>query len=140
MKNSVSLIGHVGQDPKVREVNQKKVSAFSLATSETYKKDGERVTNTTWHNLICWSPLAEVVEKYVKKGSQISIDGKIIYRSYDDKDGVTHNVTEIVCRDLILLTKKEEKPEEKKSTAMSDISELPGANESPENDPSFFPE
>lgn len=138
MKNYVSLIGNVGQAPAIKIIGEKKVCKFSLATSESYKKDGQKIVNTTWHNLILWSPLAEIAEKYVQKGSQIAVDGKIVYRTYDDKDGRNNNITEIVCNNLILLGSKKEgnsetKPEpkaddwqgKKEVKSMSDPNDLP---------------
>lgn len=108
MRNKVSLIGHVGQDPEVKTFEgDKKMARFSLATNETYKnKQGERVTDTTWHNIIAWGKLAEIIEKYVKKGSEIAIDGKLVNRSYTDKEGVKRNVTEIHANDVLLLGAK----------------------------------
>lgn len=103
--NKVILLGNLGKDPEVRKLeNGKSVANFSIATSETYKdKSGEKVTNTEWHNIVLWSPLAEIAERYVKKGNQIYIEGKLTTRSYEDKEGVTKYVTEIVGRDLTLL-------------------------------------
>jgi len=135
MKNSVSLIGNTGSDPVIHTVGEKKVAKFSLATSESYKKDGEKITNTTWHNIILWSPLAEIAERFIKKGSQIAVDGKIVYRTYENKDGITKDITEIVCNNLILLgSKKDDRPANNEGQyqksgkvttgSMSDISEL----------------
>ena len=115
MLNKVILIGNVGIDPEVRYINDNTpVANFTLATSETYKnRDGEKVTDTQWHKLVLWRKTAEIAEKYVKKGSRISVEGKIVYRSYEDKDGVKKYITEIVVDKLILLgnKKEEEKPE-----------------------------
>ena len=86
--NKVILLGNLGKDPEVRRLDDGRgVANFSLATSETYKnKSGEKVTNTEWHNIVLWSPLADIAENYLKKGSQVYIEGKISNRSYDDKD------------------------------------------------------
>ena len=110
MNNRVSLIGYVGQNPDVRtfESNRKKAS-FSLATNEYYTNEkGERVESTEWHNLVAWGKLADVVEKYVEKGREIVAEGKITYRSYDDKEGNKRYVTEILLNELHLCGKKAE--------------------------------
>lgn len=103
--NKVILVGHLGRDPEVRHLESvKAVANFSLATSETYKnREGEKVTTTEWHNVVLWSPLAEIAENYLKKGSQVYIEGKLTTRSYDDKEGVKKYVTEVVGRDLTML-------------------------------------
>ena len=105
MINKVILLGNVGKDPEIRHLdNNVTVASFSLATSETYKnKSGEKVTNTEWHNIVVWRGLAEVVEKYVKKGSQIYVEGRIRSRSWDDKEGNKRYTTEIFCDNLQLL-------------------------------------
>ena len=95
MYNKVILIGNTGKDPEVRTVGDKKVCSFSLATSKSYKdKNGERKNVSQWHNIQLWSPLAEIAEKYVKKGMKIQIEGEIEYREYE-KDGVKKFITEI---------------------------------------------
>lgn len=103
--NKVILLGNLGRDPEVRHLeNGRAVANFSIATSETYKnKQGEKVTNTEWHNLVLWTPLAEIAEKYLKKGNQVYIEGKLTSRSYEDKDGVTKYITEVVGREMTLL-------------------------------------
>ncbi|PIB37158.1 single-stranded DNA-binding protein [Reichenbachiella sp. 5M10] len=103
--NKVILVGNLGRDPEVRHLdNGRAVANFSIATSETYKnKQGERVTTTEWHNMVLWSPLAEIAEKYLKKGNQVYIEGKLTSRSYEDKDGVTKYITEVVGREMTLL-------------------------------------
>jgi single-strand DNA-binding protein len=108
--NKVILIGNVGKDPEVRYLeNNVAVAKFSLATSESYKKTtGEVVKNTEWHNIVLWRGLAQIAEKYVKKGSQIYIEGRIKSRSYDDKEGVKKYITEIVGDNLTLLGKRED--------------------------------
>jgi single-strand DNA-binding protein len=108
--NKVILIGNVGKDPDVRYMeNNVAVAKFSLATTESYKKStGEVVKNTEWHNIVLWRGLAQVAEKYVKKGSQIYIEGRIKSRSYDDKDGVKKYITEIVGDNMTLLGKRDD--------------------------------
>lgn len=95
--NKVILVGNVGKDPEIRHLDSGVAMAtFPLATSETYTaKNGEKVTTTEWHNIVLWRGLAEVAEKYVTKGRQLYIEGRIRTRSYDDKDGVKRYTTEI---------------------------------------------
>ena len=106
--NKVILIGNVGKEPTIRNLdNGETVASFSLATSETFKKqDGTKVTNTTWHNIVVWKGLAKVVEKYVKKGDTLYIEGKISNRSWDDKEGNKHYITEIVASNIQMLGSK----------------------------------
>ena len=105
--NKVILVGNLGKDPEVRHLdNGRAVANFSLATSEVYKnREGEKVTNTEWHNVVLWTPLAEVAERFLKKGGQVYIEGKLTSRSYDDKDGVKRYITEVVGREMTLLGK-----------------------------------
>ena len=106
--NKVILVGHVGQDPEVRYLdNNTPVCTLRMATSDVYKnKNGDRVTTTEWHSVVLWRGLAEVAEKYVKKGSQIYIEGKLRTRSWDDKDKNKRYTTEIVADVMQLLGKK----------------------------------
>lgn len=106
--NKVILVGNVGKDPEVHFIESNvAVARFPLATSETYRsKDGERVTTTEWHNIVMWRGLAEVADKFVKKGSQLFIEGKIRTRSYDDRDGNKRYITEIVADNMQMLGKK----------------------------------
>lgn len=106
--NKVILVGNLGKDPEMRTLeNGRSVTNFSLATSETYKnRAGEKVTNTEWHNIVLWTPLAEIAEKYLKKGNQVYIEGKITNRSYDDKEGNKKYITEIVGLNMTLLSNK----------------------------------
>ena len=108
--NKVILVGHVGSDPEVRYIESNTpVCNIRLATSEVYKnKSGEKVTNTEWHTVVLWRGLAEVAEKYVKKGTQLYIEGKIRTRSWDDKDGNKRYTTEIIADVLQLLGKRED--------------------------------
>lgn len=122
--NKVILIGRVGKDPETRSVNEKTVANITLATSKNYKNStGERVTNTEWHRLTAWSPIADIFEKYVKKGDQIAVEGEIQTRSYDDNEGVKRHVTEIIVRNLELLGGN--KSEGKSETKHSDKDQLP---------------
>ncbi len=106
--NKVILVGNVGKDPEVHYVESNvPVARFPFATSETYRsRDGEKVTTTEWHNIVMWRGLAEVVEKFVKKGSQLYIEGKIRTRSYDDRDGNKRYITEIIADNMQLLGKR----------------------------------
>ena len=106
--NKVILVGNVGKDPETRYLDESTaITKFPLATSETYKnKSGERVSNTEWHNVVLWRGLAQVAEKYVKKGTQIYIEGRIKTRSYDDADGNRKYITEIVGDQMQLLGKR----------------------------------
>lgn len=108
LKNRVQLIGHLGADPEIKTFeSNKKVARLSLATNDEYtNKEGQEVKQTQWHQLVVWGKLAEVVEKYVKKGEEIAIEGKLTYRSWDDKDGKSHNITEIVVHELLMLSGK----------------------------------
>lgn len=106
MKNKVQLIGHVGQEPEVKTVNNKKVANITLATNDSYTNDkGEKVEQTEWHRLTAWGKTAEIIEKYVAKGKEIAVTGKLTYHSYDDKDGVKRYVTEILVNEVLLLGK-----------------------------------
>lgn len=109
--NKVILIGNVGQDPEVRYTSSGlPVTTFSVATNEVYKDQQEQKfkERTQWHNIIAWTKLAEFCGQYVKKGSKVFIEGKIQYRSYDDKNGIKRTVTEIVADQLLLLDPKSE--------------------------------
>jgi len=111
LKNRVTLIGNLGTDPEVKTIESgQKVTHFSLATSDNYKNaDGQKVNETTWHNIVAWNGLAEIAGKYLKKGKEVAVEGRIVYRTYEDKKGVTKNTTEIVLTDLLLL-RNGEKP------------------------------
>jgi single-strand DNA-binding protein len=108
LRNSVQLIGNLGMDPEVKQVsNGNKMARFSIATSETYKNQkGEKVTDTQWHNLVIWGGLAEVAEKYLKRGNQIAVEGRLETNSYDDKDGNRKFFTQIKVNDLVMLNNK----------------------------------
>lgn len=112
MINKAIIIGHVGQDPEVRytgnATNGTKVAQLRVATSERYKdKDGKVQELTEWHSIVCWRGLADVVEKYVKKGTLVYIEGKIQSRSWEDSQGVKKYATDIVAHTLQLLGKKD---------------------------------
>ena len=111
LKNRVLLIGNLGQDPESKTLDSgKKVVKFTLATSESFKNaDGQKVNETTWHNIVAWNGLADIAGKYLKKGHQVAIEGKIVYRSYEDKNKVTRYITEIVANEMLMLKTPKEK-------------------------------
>jgi single-strand DNA-binding protein len=105
LKNKVQLIGNLGNAPEVKNTEKgKKLAKFSIATNETYYNvKGEKVTETQWHNLIAWGKVAELVEKYLTKGSEVAIEGKLMNNNYTDKDGNKRYSTEIQVNELLLL-------------------------------------
>jgi single-strand DNA-binding protein len=105
LKNRVTLIGNLGQDPEIKTTETgKKVTHFTLATNDGFKNsDGQKISETTWHNIVAWNGLADIAGKYLKKGKEVVVEGRIVYRTYEDKKGLTKNITEIVLNDLILL-------------------------------------
>jgi single-strand DNA-binding protein len=107
MRNRVQLIGHVGNDPEIKNLDGgKKVANFTIATNDSYKNEkGEKVEQTEWHKVVAWGKTAEIIEKYVTKGKEIAIDGKLTHRSYDDKNGEKRYITEVVANDVLLLGK-----------------------------------
>ncbi len=107
LKNSVHLIGRLGNEPEVRSFDSgKKMATFSLATNEIYYNNkGEKVEDTQWHNIVVWGKKSDVVEKYLKKGSEIALEGKLINRSYE-ANGTKKYVTEISLNELLMIDKK----------------------------------
>jgi single-strand DNA-binding protein len=103
--NKVILVGNLGKDPQVKYLdNGIAVANFSIATTENYKnKEGERVSQTEWHNIVLWRGLAEVAEKFLKKGASVYIEGKIKTRKWEDKEGVTRYSTEILADNMTML-------------------------------------
>ena len=108
--NKVILVGNLGKDPEVRYLDSGvAVANFSLATTENYKnKEGERISQTEWHNIVLWRGLAEVAEKWLKKGSSVYIEGKIRHRKWEDKEGNTRYTTEILGDNMTMLGKKDD--------------------------------
>lgn len=108
--NKVILIGNLGKDPEVRHLeNGAVVANFPLATSETYTdRNGVKTENTDWHDVVVWRGLAEVTEKYLRKGMKIYVEGKLKKRSWQDKDGNTRYTTEVVADELTILTPRNE--------------------------------
>jgi single-strand DNA-binding protein len=131
--NKVILVGHLGKDPEIRSLESGvKKASFSLATSESYKnKDGQTIEQTEWHNIVAWRGLADIIERYLKKGNMVYIEGKIKSRSYE-KDGVKKYITEILADNMVMLGGKRE-------TSASDPGEIPppAANET---EPPHIPE
>ncbi len=116
--NKVILVGNLGKDPEVRTLdNGTKVARFSLATTESYKdrNSGERVDQTEWHNIVLWRGLAEIAERYLRKGSQIYVEGKLQTRSYEDKEGITKYNTDIVGLNMTMLGGKSDGGESQNS-------------------------
>jgi single-strand DNA-binding protein len=109
LRNKVQLIGNPGMDPEVKVLESgSKLAKFSIATNETYKNQkGERISETQWHNVIAWGKTADLVERFVKKGKEIGIEGKLTNRSYEATDGQKRYVTEVVLQELLLLSGKE---------------------------------
>lgn len=107
MKNSVQLIGHVGQEPEIKSLETgKKLANISIATNEVYyRENGDKVEKTEWHRVTAWGKTAEIVEKYVTKGKEIAIEGKLTHRSYDDKDGNKRYITEVIANEVLFLSK-----------------------------------
>ena len=124
--NKVILVGNLGKDPEVRYLDSGvAVANFSLATTESYKnKEGERVNQTEWHNIVLWRGLAEIAEKYLKKGSSVYIEGKIKNRKWEDKDGNTRYNTEILADNMTMLGSKPS-PNSEQSESSNDIDDLP---------------
>jgi single-strand DNA-binding protein len=108
LRNKVQLIGNLGNAPEIKTLEGgKKMAKFSVATHETYKNTkGEKVTETQWHNLVAWGKLAGIAEKYLTKGKEIAVEGKLVSRSYNDKEGKKKYFTEIQVNELLLLGSK----------------------------------
>ena len=107
LRNKVQLIGNLGMDPEVKNLNNgKKMARFTMATGEFYKdKNGNRVEDTQWHNVVVWGNLVQIVETYLKKGNEVAIEGKLVHRSYETSTGEKKYVTEVVANDLVMLRK-----------------------------------
>ena len=110
LKNRVQLTGRLGQNPEVKHLNNGSTLArFSVATTERYKnKQGERVDDTQWHNVVVWGNLAEIAEQYLQKGKEVALEGKLVHRRYEDKDGNQRYVTEVVAHEFLMLGKKDQ--------------------------------
>jgi len=108
LKNKVQLIGNLGNAPEVKNTESgKKLVRFALATNETYRNaKGEKIVETQWHNLIAWGKVADIAEKYLSKGSEVAIEGKLVNNNYIDKDGNKRYGTEVVVNELLLIGAK----------------------------------
>lgn len=108
LRNKVQLIGNLGNDPEIITLDSgKKLAKFSLATNESYKDaDGQKQTKTDWHNLVAWNKTADIIEKYVTKGKEIAIEGKLTTRSYETKEGEKKYISEILVNELLMLGSK----------------------------------
>ena len=108
LKNKVQLIGNLGNAPEIKSIESgKKMARFSIATNENYRNaKGEKVTETTWHNLVAWGKVADLAEKFLQKGTEVVIEGKLINRSYTDKDGNKKYISEVQVNELLLLNSK----------------------------------
>ncbi len=107
LRNKVQLIGRLGQNPEIVNLESgKKLAKFSIAINESYKNQkGEKVETTQWHNIIAWDPMATIIEKYVTKGQEIAIEGKLNTNKFEDKTGTTRYVTEIVANEIQMFSK-----------------------------------
>ncbi|WGD35647.1 single-stranded DNA-binding protein [Olleya sp. YS] len=107
LRNKVQLIGNLGQDPEIINLESgKKLAKFSLATNESYKDaNGTKQTKTDWHNIVAWGKTADIIEKYVIKGKEVAVEGKLTTRTWEDKDGMKRYITEVVCNELLMLGK-----------------------------------
>lgn len=124
--NKVILVGYLGKDPEVRHLEGgATVASFTLATSESYTKDGKRIEQTEWHNIVVWRGLADVASKYLKKGEMIYLEGKIRTRTYDDKNGVKRSLTEIIADNFQMLSRKSSSNEENHHESGRDVGSNP---------------
>jgi len=133
--NKVILIGNLGKDPEIRSLdNGVKVASFSLATTESFKnKEGQKIDQTEWHNIVMWRGLAEIAEKFLKKGSQIYLEGKIRTRSWDDKSGSKRYKTEIYADSFTMLGVKDVQSNETKKeyTKQQELNQSPECDDLP---------
>ncbi|CAM1351706.1 single-stranded DNA-binding protein [Tenacibaculum crassostreae] len=108
LKNRVQLIGNLGNNPEIITLESgKKLAKFALATNEKYKNaHGEKITDTQWHSIVAWNKTADIIEKYLEKGKEVMIEGKLASRSFEDKEGNKRYVTEVVCNELLMLGNK----------------------------------
>ncbi len=109
LRNRVQLIGNLGMDPEVKSFDkEKKMARISIATKEVYyNAKGERVQDTQWHNIVMWGKTAEIAEKFLKKGQEIAVEGKLVNRSWETKEGEKRYTTEVVVNELVMLGKKD---------------------------------
>ncbi len=139
--NKVILVGNVGKDPEVKHLESNvSVANFTLATSENYtNKSGDKVTSTEWHNIVCWRGLATIAENYIRKGSQVYIEGKLRTRTYDAPDGTKRYATEILADSLQLFGKRTEgQPSEDQKTEQPSTSDPSSFSSTPPVDDLIF--
>ena len=107
MKNRVELIGHVGNEPEIKTFDGgKKLANLTIATNDTYRNDkGDKVEQTEWHKVTAWGKTADIIEKYVTKGKEVAIEGKLTHRSYEDKNGEKRYITEVIVNEILLIGK-----------------------------------
>jgi single-strand DNA-binding protein len=106
LRNRVQLIGNLGNDPEIKELDSgKKMARFSIATNDSYKNsEGQRITSTQWHNIVAWDNHASIVERFLTKGREVAIEGRLVHRSYEDKEGNTKYISEIIVSEILLLS------------------------------------
>jgi single-strand DNA-binding protein len=111
LKNKVQLIGNLGNTPEIKTTESgKKLVRFSMATNESYRNaKGDKVTETQWHSIVAWGKVAEIAEKYLVKGAEVAIEGKLVNRSYSDKEGTKKYITEVQANELLMLGEKSSK-------------------------------
>ncbi|GIV37471.1 MAG: single-stranded DNA-binding protein [Cyclobacteriaceae bacterium] len=108
LRNSVQLIGRLGKDPEVKVFGEKRRASFPIATTEVYKNQkGEKVQDTQWHNVVIWGRLAGIAEKYLRKGAEVAVEGRLIHRMYETSGGEKRYITEISVNDLVMLGSKQ---------------------------------
>lgn len=141
--NKVILVGNLGQDPELKHLDQNTaVATLNIATSETYRtKEGERVSKTEWHRVALWRGLAEVAGKYLKKGSQVYIEGKLRTRSWDDQEGKKHYITEVVGDEMRMLDRKgdnrNDQYEQSQNSQVNEPSQNAPTGDAPDDDLPF---
>ncbi len=120
--NKVILIGNLGKDPEIITFETAKKATFPLATTEYFKnKEGQKIEQTEWHNIVCWRGLADVAERILTKGAQIYIEGRLQSRTWEDKEGNKRHVTEVVADNLLLLSKRQQNDDGNRSNPLIDI-------------------
>lgn len=136
--NKVILVGHLGKDPDVRYLEGGvSVVSFPLATSETFNKEGRKVEQTEWHNIVMWRGLADVAAKYLQKGKLVYIEGKLRTRTFDDKDGNRKYTTEIIAENFTLLGRKTDFEADNAPRSLSKAANGPGENGSSDESVSY---
>ena len=107
LRNKVQLIGYVGNEPEIKTFDGgKKLANLTIATNDTYRNDkGDKVEQTEWHKVTAWGKTADIIEKYVTKGKEVAIEGKLTHRSYEDKNGEKRYITEVIVNEILLIGK-----------------------------------